>query len=102
MKNTYRILDHAMATIKVDFETIACGQRLFKCLSELHLDDSYQHINYSTIRKWLIKKQRLESIIDSKLAIEFNLASIRQEPSIIAEKVMQCNASILAQKMAKH
>ena len=48
------------------------------------------------------EKQMLEIIIDSKLAIKFNLASIRQDQSIIAEKVMQCNASILAQKMAKH
>ena len=49
------------------------------------------------------EKQRLLSIIDSKLEIEFNIAFIRQDPSIantkVAEKVMQLNANVLAQKL---
>ena len=68
--------------------------------SELHLDVSYQHIIQSTIRKWLIdsqseleEKQRLLSIIDLKVEIEFNLADIRQEPGKyeVAKEVLQCN-----------
>ena len=78
--------------------------------SEHHFDDSYQHIIHSMIRKRLIEIQleleemhKLESIIDSKLAMEFNLAFIRQDPSIVnfgvAEKVMQCTTCILAKKL---
>ena len=83
MKHTWcprEVSDHAMVMVRVDFETI------FKCPSELHLDISYQHIIHSTIRKWLIdsqpeseEKQRLLSIIESKLKIEFTLAQLRQE-----------------------
>ena len=97
-----------MVTVKVDFETIERGQGIFKCPSELHLDRSYQHIIHSTIMKWLIdsqaeseEKKRFLSIIDSKLEIEFNLAKLRQEPCKyeITEKVLQCNANILAHKL---
>ena len=86
-----------MVPVRVDFETIEHIQGTFKCPSELHLDVSYQHIIQSTIRKWLIdsqpkseEKQRLLSIIDYKLKIDFNSADIRQEPSIypVAEKVL--------------
>ena len=52
MKHTWNhqdILDHAMITVRVDFETLARGQRLFKCRSELNLDDSYQNIICSKI-----------------------------------------------------
>ena len=69
-----------MVTVNVDF-----GQFIFKWPSELHLDKSFQHIIHNTTRKWLIdsqpefeEKQRLLSIIDSELEIEFNLAHIRQ------------------------
>ena len=67
---------------------------------------SYQHVTQSTIYQQLIdsqpesgENQRLLSIIDSKLKIEFDLADIRQEPGKyeVAEKVLQCNANILAQ-----
>ena len=60
------------------------------------------------LRKWLNgsqpeleEKQRLLCIIDSKLEIEFTLAEIRQEPGTyeLAEKDLQCNADILAQKL---
>ena len=80
-----------MVTVRVDFETIERGQVMFKCLTELHLDASYQHIIRSMIRKWLIdgqpeseEKQRLLSIIESKLDIK-------------AERVLQCNVDVLAQ-----
>lgn len=49
------------------------------------------------------KKQRLESVIDCKLGIVFDLASFRQNPSIInveiAEKVLQCRACVLSQQL---
>ena len=43
-------------------------------------------------------------MIDSKLDIEFYLADIRQDPTSrsnfeIVEKVLQCNANILAKKL---
>ena len=48
-------------------------------------------------------KQRLENIIDSKLAIEFDLAFIGQDPSIVnfevAGQVLQCNALALAEQL---
>ena len=37
--NPKDVLDHAMVTVKVDFETIECGQSIFKCPSELLLDE---------------------------------------------------------------
>ena len=94
-----------MATIHVDFDTISRSQGLFKFPSELHLDDRYQHIIHSTIKKYIIdshpvseEKQRLESVIESKLEIEFELASIRQDPIIVdfevAEKVLKSRAHI--------
>ena len=68
------------------FKTIEGGQGIFKGPSELHLNVSYQHIIHSTIRKWLIdsqpqaeEKQRLLSIIESKLSIEFTIAQLKQE-----------------------
>ena len=90
-----------MVTVQVDFEAISRGQVLFKCPSELDLDDSHQHLIHRTISKYLIdsqsdseEKQRLESVIDFKLAIDFDLANIRQDPSIVnfevAEKILQC------------
>ena len=70
-----------MVTATVDFETIEHSHRIFKCPSELHLDVSYQQIIHSTIRKWLIdsqpeseEKQIFQSIIESKLKIEFSVA----------------------------
>ena len=65
---------------------------------------------HNTVRKWLIdsqpeseEKQRLLSIINSKLDIEIDLVDIRQDPSRssfeVAEKVLQCNANILSQKL---
>ena len=87
MKHTWcprEVSDNAMGRITVDFETIVRGHGIFKCPSELHLDVGYQHIIHSTIRKWLIdsqpeseEKQRLLSIIESKLNIEFTLAQLR-------------------------
>ena len=81
-----KVSDHAKVTVTVDLETIQGGHSIFKCPTELHLDVSYQHIIHSTIRKWLIdsqpgseEKQRLQSIIESKLKIEFILAQLRQE-----------------------
>ena len=67
-------------------------------------------IIHSTIKKHLIdsqpdfeEKQRLEQVIESKLAIEFELASIRQDLCIVnfelAEKVLLIRAVILAQQM---
>ena len=60
---------------------------------------------HSTKKKYLIhsnpdskEKQRLESVIESKLEIEFELASIRQDPIIVdfevAEKVLKSRAHI--------
>ena len=37
--NHQDVNDHAIVTVEVDFETIACGQGLFKCPSKLHYDD---------------------------------------------------------------
>ena len=108
--NHMDVLDHAMVTVKVDFESIERSQGIFKCPSELHLGESYQHIINSTTRKWLIdskpeseEKQRLLGIIDSKLNIEIDLADIRQDSRRSnfeeAEKVLQYNANILAPKL---
>ena len=97
-----------MVTVRVDFETIDRGHGIFKCPSELHLDVSYQHIIHSTIRKWLIdsqpeseEKQRLLSIIESKLNIEFTLAQLRQETedNEVAMGVLQSSADNLARKL---
>ena len=94
-----------MVTVRVDFETIERGQGIFKCPSELHLDVSYQHIIHSTIRKWLIDsqpesegKQRLLSIMESKLNIEFTVAQYRQESkdNEVAIGVLRCDADSLA------
>ena len=86
MKHTWcprEVSDHAMVTVRVDFETIDRGHGIFKYPSELHLDVCYQQIIHSTIRKWLIdsqpeseEKQRLLSIIETKLNIEFTLAQL--------------------------
>ena len=50
-----------------------------------------------------VEKQRLEKGIASTRAIKFELAFIRQDPSIsifeVAEKVLQCNVNILAQQL---
>ena len=97
-----------MVTVRVDFETIDCGQGIFKFPSELHLDVSYQHIIHSTIRKWLIdsqpeteEKQRLQSIIETKLSIEYTLAQLRQETedNEVAMGVLQSSADTLARKV---
>ena len=97
------ISDHALVSIKVDFETIERGHGIFRCPSELHLDPSYQNIIESTVKKWLIdsqpeseEKQMLESIIVSKLAIEFDLASGSIINFEVAEKVLQCNICMLS------
>ena len=49
------------------------------------------------------EKQRLLSIIDSQLQIEFDLADIRQDPGKyeVAEKVLQWYANILTKKLPK-
>ena len=85
--NPTDVLDYAIVTVKEDFKNIEHGQGIFECPSELHLDESNQHITHSTIRKWLIdsqpeseEKQRFLNIIDNKLEIEFDLADIRQDP----------------------
>ena len=84
------------------------GHGIFKCPSELHLDVSYQHIIHSTIRKWLIdsqteseEKQRLQSIIETKLSIEYTLAQLRQETedNEVAMGVLQSGADTLAHKL---
>ena len=65
---------------------------------------------HSTKKKYLIhsnpdskEKQRLESVIESKLEIEFELASIRQDQSIadftVAEKVLKSRAHIQAKQV---
>ena len=111
MKHTWcprEVSDHAIVTVRVDFETIDRGQGIFKCPSELHLDVSYQHIIHSTIRKWLIdsqpeteEKQRLQSIIETKLSIEYTLAQLRQETedNEVAMGVLQSGADTLAHKL---
>ena len=81
-----------MVSISMEFETILHDQGLllFLCPSELHLDESYQNIIHSTISKQIIKNQpdseenhRLEEVIESKLAVEFSVASIRQDASAV-------------------
>ena len=111
MKRTWcqhEVSDHAMVTVRVDFETIDRSQGFFKCPSELHIDVSYQHIIHSTIRKWLIdsqpeseEKQRLQSIIETKLSIEYTLAQLRQETedNEVAMGVLQSSADNLARKL---
>ena len=73
-----------------DFETIERGQGIFKCPSEIPLDVSYQHNIHNTIRKWLTdsqpeseEKQRLMSIIETKLSIEFTISKIGRNPRIM-------------------
>ena len=97
----------SLGSCKVDFETIERGHGIFKRPSELYLDVRYKHIIQSTIRQWLIDSQpelednqRLISIIDSKLEIEFYLADIRQDSGKydVAEKVLQLDADIQGQK----
>ena len=68
------ISDHALVSIRVDFETIERGHGIFRCPSELHLDHSYQNIIESTVKKWLIDSQpeseeklRLSKLADSLL-----------------------------------
>jgi len=74
--NPKDVSDHAIVTVKVDFEMMERGQGIFKCPSELQLDESYQNIIHNMIRKLLIdsqpeseEKQRLLDIIDSKILI---------------------------------
>ena len=75
------ISDHALVSVRVDFETIERGHGIFRCPSELHLDHSYQNIIESTVKKWLIDSQteseeklRLSKLADSLLDTYHNLA----------------------------
>ena len=96
MKHTWfprEVSDHALVTVRVDFETIDRSHGTFKCPSELHLHVSYQHIIHSTIRKWLIdsqpeseEKQRLLSIIEIKLSIDYTLAHHRLRAPALKRK----------------
>ena len=111
MKYTWcqrEVSDHAMVTVRVDFETIDRGHGIFKCPSELHLDVSYQNIIHSTIRKWLIdsqpeseERQRLKSVFETKLSIEYTLAQLRQEAedNEVTMGVLQSGAETLAHKL---
>ena len=53
-----------------------------------------------------LQEDEILNIIDSKLNIEFNVAGIRQDPNRsnfeVADNCLQCNANILAEKMAKY
>ena len=80
----------------MDFEKIECGHSIFKCPSELHLDESYKHEIHSTIRKWLIDSQT-ESEAKKRLTLGRTLVDISNFE--VAEKVLQCNVNILAQKL---
>ena len=104
------ISDHALISIKVDFEMIERGNGIFRCPTELHLDPSYQNIIESTVKKWLIdsqpeseEKMKLSKLADSLLNTHHNLALIRQDPGTeyfgVAEKVMMNNAQTICQQL---
>ena len=70
------ISEHALVSVRVDFETIERGHGIFRCPSELHLDPSYQSIIESSVKKWLMDSQSepdeklmLSKIIDRLLDI---------------------------------
>ena len=93
------ISEHALVSIRVDFETIERGHGIFRCPSELHLDPSYQCIIQSLVKKWLIdsqpesdEKSRLTKLIDRLLDTYKSLALIRQNAGFehfeVAQRVL--------------
>ena len=88
--------DHAIVSLKVNFETIDRGQGIFKGPSELPMDMNYQSIIKSTITNCSIEEQpesdarkELMETIEGKIKIEFTLASHRQDLSRVGFEAME-------------